>query len=173
MKKASFYLLLFVIMFPLGGCDKTDDGTFTEPITIYEKINGVWNLSSLRYIDEFAKANNIEPNEDLLTSWFNFSDFKLTLNVDANNQPLDFKVTGDVPELFPASGYWQLSSAFPLTTMKPVVVGLYADASKSTLIGELQLISIPGANAEMELQLVRTTNGVAYASYVFKLLPAN
>lgn len=173
MKKSSVYLLLLIISFHLGGCYKVEDGGYVEPITIYEKINGVWNLSSLKYIDEFAKSNNIEPNEENLTNWFNYKDFQLTLNVDENNQPNDYSVSGDVPELFPSVGYWELSSAFPTTNMQPVLINLYSDASKTELSGQLQLTSIPGVNTNMEIQLVRASNEVAFASYVFKLFPAN
>jgi len=173
MKKANVYLLFLLLAFQFAGCYKTDDGAYVEPITIYEKIHGVWNLSSLKYVDEYAKSNNIEPNEDNLTNWFNYKDFQLTLNVDESNQPVDYSVAGDVPELIPSTGYWKLSSAFPTTNMQPVLINLYADAAKTDLTGQLHLISIPGVSTNMEVQLVRSSNNVAFASYMFKLFPAN
>lgn len=173
MKKTGVYLIIFILTLQLAGCYKTEDGEYIEPITIYEKINGKWNLSSLKYIDAFAKSNNIEPSEENLSNWFNYKDFQLTLNVDENNVPSDYSVTGDVPELFPSNGYWQLSSAFQTTNSQPIFINLYSDSNKTNQIGTLRLISIPGANNTLEIALERKSNDVPLTSYVFKLFLAN
>lgn len=173
MKKTGFNLLLLIYIFSLGGCSPSDDGKYVTPITIYEKINGLWGLSSLTYIDEYAKVNKIEPSEQNLSNWFNYGDFQLQLNVDENNNPLDYLVKGDVPELFPCCGFWDLNSAYPSTNMKPLIINLYSDQDKSVLTSQLYLSSIPGTTPNMEVRLVRTSNQVPYSTYVFKLFPVN
>lgn len=175
MKKQIIKSINFILIMSLtlSGCYKMEDGAYVEPITIYEKINGTWNLSSLKYVDGFAKFNNIEPNEENLTNWFNYKDFQLVLNVDDKNNPTDYNVLGDVPELFPSSGYWQLSSSFQTTNSQPIFINLYSDLEKTKQIGRLNLISIPGANNNMEIALERKSNDVPLTSYVFKLFLAN
>lgn len=76
--KHLFYLL---IAWSALGCNDMDDGPFVEPITLYEKVNGNWSLESLKMIDEVAKANAESPSEQNISSFFNFSEFKLSLNV--------------------------------------------------------------------------------------------
>jgi hypothetical protein len=155
------------------GCNEPDDGTYTSPVTIYEKIDGQWGLTSLKMIDEVAKANGVEPNEQSLSGFFNYEDFKIKFNVDGNNQPTTYEVVGDVPSLFPATGYWQLSSAFQQTDATAVRIQLFGDAQHSQKTDELRLTSVPGSSQEMELQLVRTSNGTPFISYVFKLTASN
>lgn len=165
--------MLLIILLILSGCYKTEDGMYVEPITIYEKIDGAWSLSSLKYVDGFAKSNNIEPTEENITNWFNYKDFQLILNVDENFKPNDYSVLGDVPELFPSNGYWQLSSAFQTTNSQPIFINLYSDLEKTKQIGTLRLVSIPGANNTLEIALERKSNDVPLTSYVFKLVLAN
>lgn len=160
-------------MLPFEGCYQTDDGSYVAPITIYEKINGSWSLDQLTLVDEYAKANAITPDNDDLTSWFNYQTFQIKFSVDENDEPTSFEVTGDVPELFLKSGYWSLSSSYPNTDLSAVRINLYSDASKTDIVDQLRLTSIPGAQETMEIQLVRESNGIAYASYLFNLSPAN
>jgi len=155
------------------GCNEPDDGTYTSPITIYEKIDGEWGLTSLKMVDEVAKAAGTEPNEQSLSGFFNYEDFKIKFNVDGNNQPTTYEVVGDVPSLFPATGYWQLSTPFQQTNASAARILLFSDAQKSQKTEELRLTSVPGSTGEMELQLVRSSNGTPFVSYVFKLTATN
>ncbi|MCU4156538.1 DUF5004 domain-containing protein [Carboxylicivirga sp. A043] len=173
MKKTCIYVLLFLLVLPFEGCYQTDDGSYVAPITIYEKINGSWSLDELTLVDEYAKSNAITPDNEVLTSFFNFQNFNIQFNVDASNQPTTFEVTGDVPALFLMSGYWSLSSSYPNTNLSAVRINLYADAAKTQIVDQLRLTSIPGAQDVMEIQLVRASSGTAFASYVFNLSPAN
>jgi hypothetical protein len=172
-KKYLSLLFLILSISILFGCYETEDGDIVEPVTVYEKVNGTWGLSSLIYVDEFAQANNLEPIEQNLTDWFNFSTVVLTLTVNDQNQPTDYLLEGDVPELFPNSGYWELSSPFPTTNTRPITINLYTDSSKSNLTGTLRLISIPGAIETMEFQLQRTSNEIPFISYNYKFFPIN
>lgn len=172
MKKTGIYLLLIFMALHIGSCEKTDDGSYVAPITVYEKVYGSWTLSSLKMVDEYAKANSIKPDEQDLSNWFNFSEFTIELNVDANNEPTTYKVNGDVPELFLPEGFWSLSASHPQTDLTPIAINLYANSAKNQLADQLFISSIPGANNELEFKLIRKANQVPYLSYVFKLIPA-
>jgi len=172
MKCKIIYLLAIIGLLTLS-CNEQDDGSYVDPITIYEKINGDWGLMSLKMVDEFAKANKIEPNEQNLSTLFNYEDFKIRLSVDENMQPTSYEVLGNVPPLFKPSGFWKLSSDFQQTNASAIKIYLYSDEAKTQLTDELRLTSVPGSNEEMEIQLVRTSGGTAFVSYVFKLNAIN
>jgi hypothetical protein len=108
-----------------------------------------------------------------LYSQFEFGTFAISFDVDAAFEPTTYEVTGSAPNLFPASGYWDLSTEHPLANATVPVIRLYSDASLSTLIGELAVTSAPGANPEMDLRLTRTSDGVPFVSYTYKLSPSN
>ncbi|MEN2398772.1 DUF5004 domain-containing protein [Flavobacterium sp. MC2016-06] len=173
MKCKSIYGLAVVMSLLAIGCDNTDDGSNVDPITIYEKVNGNWGLTNLKMVDEFAKANAIEPSEENLSTYFNYEDFKINFSVDDKNRPTSYEVTGNVPPLFAPKGYWALSSDFQQTNAAAVRIYLYSDAQKTQQTDELRVISVPGNNEEMQLQLVRSSGGAAFVSYVFKLNAIN
>ncbi|TDW48088.1 uncharacterized protein DUF5004 [Flavobacterium sp. 270] len=173
MKCKSIYWLAVVMSLSAIGCDNTDDGSHVDPITIYEKVNGNWGLTNLKMVDEAAKANKVEPNEENLSTYFNYEDFKINFSVDEKNSPTSYEVTGNVPPLFAPKGYWALSSDFQPTNASAVKIYLYSDAQKTQKTDELQVISVPGKNDEMQLQLVRSSGGVPFVSYVFKLNAIN
>lgn len=174
MKRKSIYWLAVVGCLMTIGCDNTDDGSYVDPITLYEKVNGNWGLTNLKMVDDFAKANKIEPNEQNLSTFFNYEDFKIKFNVDEKMNPTSYEVQGEVPPLFAPNGYWELSSDFQQTNASgPVRVYLYSDAQKTQKTDELRLTSVPGNNDEMEFQLVHSSGGSAFVSYVFKLNAIN
>ncbi|WP_316634998.1 DUF5004 domain-containing protein [uncultured Flavobacterium sp.] len=167
--KSIYWLAVIMCLFAIG-CDNTDDGSYVDPITIYEKVNGNWGLTNLKMVDEFAKANNIGPHEENLSTFFNYEDFKIKFSVDEKNKPTSYEVTGNVPPLFAPKGYWQLSSDFQQTNATgPARIYLYSDAQKTQKTDELLLTSVPGKSGEMELQLVHSSGGSPFVSYVFKL----
>lgn len=165
-----FAFLLLIGILPWAGCTNTEDGKYVEPITLYEKIKGEWILTNLSLVDETANALGISPKEITLSDQFSFETFAMALNVDENNQPTTYQVSGTAPKLFPTDGYWNLNSPFPTTTGTSPVINLYADATKTTLTGQLSVITTPGSTAEMNLKLTRFTSGVAYVSYQYKLI---
>ncbi|MBS7256538.1 DUF5004 domain-containing protein [Flavobacterium branchiicola] len=173
MKCKSLYWLAFMMCFFAIGCDNTDDGSYVEPITLYEKVNGNWGLTNLKMVDEVAKANKIEPNEENLSTYFSYEDFKIKFNVDENERPTSYEVTGDVPPLFAPKGYWALSSDFQQTNLVGTKIYLYSDAQKTQKTDELRLISVPGKSEEMQFQLTHSSGGVDFVSYVFKLNAIN
>lgn len=172
MRSRSIYLLVILGLLTLG-CNEQDDGERVAPITLYEKINGTWGLMNLKMVDEFAKANAIEPHEQDLSTYFNYADFQIKFNVDDKMQPTTYEVLGNVPPLFAANGYYELSTNFQPTNSNGVRIRLFSDAAHTAPTDELRLTSVPGSNEEMEIQLVRTSGGAPFVSYVFKLNAIN
>ncbi|WP_406843877.1 DUF5004 domain-containing protein [Flavobacterium soyae] len=170
--KSYYWLALFMCFFAIS-CDNTEDGSYVDPITIYEKVNGNWGLTNLKMVDEFAKANKIEPSEENLSTFFNYEDFKINFSVDEKNKPTSYEVTGNVPPLFAPKGYWELSSDFQQTNAGAVKIYLYSDAAKTQKTDELRVTSVPGNNDEMEFQLVHSSGGTPFVTYVFKLNAIN
>lgn len=173
MRSKSYYWLALFICFFAFSCDSTEDGSYVDPITIYEKVNGNWGLTNLKMVDEFAKANKIEPSEENLSTFFNYEDFKINFSVDEKNKPTSYEVTGNVPPLFAPKGYWELSSDFQQTNASAVRIYLYSDAAKTQKTDELRVTSVPGSNDEMEFQLVHSSGGTPFVTYVFKLNAIN
>lgn len=168
MRRKIIYLLAVISLFAVG-CNDVDDGDPVNPITLYEKVNGEWNIASLKMTDEFAKANAIEPSEQDLSALFNYEDFRIAFHVDDKMQPTSYEVLGDVPPLFAANGYWQLSLPFQQTNASATHIFLYSDAQKTQQTDELLLTSVPGSNNQMEIKLVRVSDGTPFVSYTFKL----
>jgi hypothetical protein len=155
------------------GCEKTDDGTYTAPITLYEKIGGNWKMYFLTQVDEVAKVNNLQPVEVDLTSHFNFRTFLISLNVDSSFQPTTYAVTGSVPELFAASGYWKLDEPYVHADQTATNILLYSDEAKTLLTDKLAVVTLPGTKKLLDFSLTRMDNGTPFVSYVYELKPAN
>lgn len=168
MKSIKRLVLVFFGLLALG-CNKSDDGSYVEPITIYEKMQGNWNLMNLRMVDQFAKANAIEPSEQNLSALFNYDVFQIEFNVDEQMLPTTYQVSGNVPPIFQLSGYWGLNTSFQPTSSEAIQIYLYSDAQKTHRTDTLLLTSVPGSNEEMEVQLVRASGGTPFISYVFSL----
>lgn len=167
MKKTIYYALLFMIF--LGGCEITDDGSYVAPITNYEKINGSWKMSSVKQIDELAKASSSKPDEMVLTQFFNFKDFILTLNVDELYHPTSFEIKGDVPDLFLKSGYWSLDQPHTHSDGTASTILLYTDEAKTQLADELKITTMPGASTTLEFKLIRYNGEIPFVSYQYSL----
>lgn len=167
-----FVCFMFFASF-YSGCKKPDDGVYVDPITLYEKVKGTWKLNEILQIDETAKIAGIAPDEISLFSQFDFKNFSIALNVDAGNQPTSYLVSGNVPELFPKEGFWDLNSPFPAANGSGPTINLYSNSGKTTLIGQLYIVSMPGAQPEMEFKLTRKAAGVPFVSYQYKLSSTN
>lgn len=165
--------ILFLLPSIWMGCSKNDDGSYVAPVTVYEKVDGNWTMLSLKLIDETAKSAGIKPDEMMITDQFNFQNFSIALNVDGSNLPTTYAVSGDAPELLAPQGYWDLDKEFPATDGKPVIINFYSDAARTQKTNQVSISSLPGATDQMELKLVRTSNGVAYLTYVYTLVSAN
>lgn len=166
-------LLLLICTSSVMSCEEIDDGEHIAPVTLYEKVKGTWELTDISQIDETAKIAGIAPDEMSLYNQFGFADFNITFETDDSNQPTNYQVSGNAPELFPKAGYWELNNAFPAANGTAPVINLYTNADKSTLTGQLSVVSIPGAKAEMELKLTRSAEGVPFVSYHYKLSNTN
>lgn len=167
-----FYIfLLIVVVMPFVSCNDTDDGSFVAPITISEKINGNWAVTSLKQVDEIAKANSQTPSEMTLTDQFDFSTFTINLNVDTSNEPTNYLIGGTAPKFFPTEGYWSLEYPFQNTDGSASIINLYSDASKTTQVAQLSITAIPSTNKVLELKFSRKAKGITFVSYVYQLSP--
>jgi hypothetical protein len=172
MRKTGLLLLCFIV-FQLISCNKTDDGTYTAPITVYESMVGNWTVTKVMETDLIAKSMSTTPNQEILTTQFNFKTFTITFNVDDAINPTTFQVGGTSPELFLKSGYWKLNNAFPNTDGSALVIQLFSDEAKTVLIDELSISTVPGAKKTMVFDLIRKSNGVSYVDYEYSLKAAN
>lgn len=173
MKRKAVVILFCVLFFQLMiSCNKTDDGTFTEPITIYEKMVGTWTITSVTQFDLIAQAAATKPDKVVLTSKFDFKTFAITFSTDENYNPTTFKVDGTSPELFLQSGFWKLNNPFPNTDGSALLIELYADEAKTQLIDQLAITAVPGAKATLQFDLIRNANGIPYVNYQYLLKPA-
>jgi hypothetical protein len=169
MKRTKNLLLLvfFALLFMM--CEKTDDGEYVAPLTLYEKLAGQWNISSMKLVDEIAKASSIEPDDIELKTRFGFESFTITFNVDADSLPTTFQVGGDSPALFLKQGYWEMDIPFVHSDGTPSEIYLYADDARTDLKDKLIVTTLPGARPDLEFKLSRYTGSTVYVSYVFKL----
>ena len=57
--KPLYALLLLSLMTGtlFTACNDTEDGSYVEPITLYEKLQGTWSLRTLQQVDEAGKAS--------------------------------------------------------------------------------------------------------------------
>jgi len=56
-----YFFLSLLVVISCTAFNDTDDGSYVAPITSYEKINGNWQLNSLKQVDEIAVANSQSP----------------------------------------------------------------------------------------------------------------
>jgi hypothetical protein len=170
MKKNKYLLgclLLLFLAFSFIGCEPvTEDGSYVEPVSLYEKIGGEWNLSDLVVVDE----NSTQAKKEIpLSGHLGFDHFVLNLNLDAENKATSFRIETEAPRLIPTEGYWDLDRAFTDPFGASPVIILYSDAAKTNKTGTLVVMTVPGNNPEMELKITRSNAGKAYVSYVYKL----
>lgn len=151
-------LLISIVSLGFSACNDTDDGSYTEPISQYEKIGGQWLLNSVTQVDETTGKTMT------LTSEFDFDTFVINLNKDEKNQPTTFTVDGTAPQLLPQSGTWRLENPY-----------VNSDGSSAKIIlndkVQLTVTAVPGAAQTLEFKLTRKVNGKPFVSYIYNLIP--
>lgn len=142
----------------LTSCDDTDDGSYVPPITQYEKVAGKWVLNSISQVDE------LNGKEMALTDQFDFDSFVINFSTDEQGNPTSFQVEGNAPALLPVSGTWKLENPF---------VNSDGTAAKILLNDKtgLTVTAVPGAQKVLEFKFTRTSNGQAFVSYKYNLMP--
>ena len=105
--------LLFSTAMAFTGCSTVDDGSFTAPITLSEKIGGKWVVNSVLQTDE-ANART-----KTLTDLLDFDTFVINLNQDEAGNPSTFTVEGSAPLLLPTSGTWKMDYNFTKSDNTP------------------------------------------------------
>lgn len=155
-KKIICILMLAVVATGFVSCADTDDGSYTPPITQYEKVAGTWVLNSVTQVDE----TNQKTMD--LTGVFDFSTFVIHLNCDDNGQPTTFNIEGSAPTILPVSGEWKLENPY-----------VNSDGSSAVIILNdkirLTVTSVPGSKKVLEYKFTRKQNGKAFVSYIYNL----
>lgn len=162
MKKNLWLILLLMAGMAgpaLTSCGDTDDGSYTEPISQYEKIGGRWLLNSVTQVDEQSGKTMT------LTGEFDFDTFVINLEKDENNLPTTFTVEGTAPALLPQSGTWRLENPYVNSDGTPARIILNDKT-------QLTVTAVPGAAQTLEFKLTRRAGGKAFVSYVYNLTPA-
>lgn len=160
-------LYLFALCAFLASCG-TDDGSYSAPITLYEKVSGSWMLTGMKQVDELAVSAGTGMTELDLTD--RFENFSLHLNVDGNMKPTTFSSEG-APALLPTAGYWLLDNDFQQWDGTASHILFFDDAAHTSQIGKVAISVVPGSVAKMELTLTRKSAGKPFVSYVYSLIP--
>ena len=153
-------LLALTVITGVGACSTIDDGSYVEPIRLYEKIEGKWVLNSLIQTDE-TNAKNMT-----LTNELNFDTFVLSLNRDQNGQPTTFSVEGAAPELLPLQGVWTLDNPFTKSDGTAVQLLLKGKGDSQWLT----ITTVSGNSQTLEFKLLRTVSGKPFVSYTYNLM---
>jgi len=148
--------LLVLGILSVCSCASTDDGNYVAPITQYEKIGGNWILNSITQTDETTTSTMD------LTNVFNFKSFGISFNLDSENNPTTFTITGSAPALLPTSGTWKLANAFVNSNGSSAKILLNNNV-------DLTITAVSGTNAVLEYKLTRKNNGVSFVSYTYNL----
>jgi len=138
------------------GCSTVDDGSFTAPITLSEKIGGKWVVNSVVQTDE-ANART-----KTLTDLLDFDTFVINLN------PSTFTVEGSAPLLLPTSGTWKMDYNFTKSDNTPSRLLLNNGKAETALT----VTAVPGNTKTLEYRLTRKTNGQPFVSYTYNLTQA-
>lgn len=154
--KKLFFMLILAGTMTFASCDDTEDGSYTAPITQYEKVAGTWVLNSVTQVDE-TTSKTMD-----LTSVFDFSTFVIHLNCDEKGNPTTFAIDGTAPSILPTSGTWKMQNPFVNTDGSSAVIVLNDKVS-------LTVTSLPGSRKVLEYKFTRKQNGKAFVSYVYNL----
>ena len=154
--------LLFSTAMAFTGCSTVDDGSFTAPITLSEKIGGKGVVNSVVQTDE-ANART-----KTLTDLLDFDTFVINLNQDEAGNPSTFTVEGSAPLLLPTSGTWKMDYNFTKSDNTPSRL-LLNDGKAETA---LTVTAVPGNMKTLEYRLTRKTNGQPFVSYTYNLTQA-
>jgi len=167
MKQSKVVVSTAFLLLALSSCS-VDDGTYTAPITMYEKIGGTWNLSQIKQVDEIAVSAKSGMTEKDLTD--DFEDFTISLNEATDGTPTTFTTSG-APAILPQGGYWKLDRSFQKWDGTPVKIEFFSDAEYTKNLGSVSISSVPGSVPTMELTKTRSMGGTPFVSYVYTLIP--
>ncbi len=140
----------------LFSCNTVEDGSYVPPFTQYEKISGTWVINSVTQTDE------VENKKMNLTNLFNFDTFGIKLEVDTDNNPTTYTISGKAPALIPTSGNWKLGNAFVNSDGSAPQIFLGDNVS-------LTVTGVPGSKKELEFKFTRSQNGKPFVSYTYNL----
>ncbi|MCR5077575.1 MAG: DUF5004 domain-containing protein [Prevotella sp.] len=155
-------VLLLSATMTFTGCSTVDDGDYTAPITLTEKVGGKWVLNSVVQTDE-ANART-----KTLTDLLDFDTFVINLNQDEAGNATTFSIEGNAPLLLPVSGTWQMDHDFTKSDNTASRILLNDGKSETALT----VTAVPGNTKTLEYRLTRRTNGQPFVSYTYNLMQA-
>ena len=144
------------------GCSTVDDGSYTAPITLTEKIGGKWVVNSVTQTDE------TNARTKTLTNLLDFDTFVINLNQNEAGNATTFSVEGNAPALLPTSGTWKMDYNF--TKSDNTASNLLLNDGKAET--SLTVTAVPGNTKTLEYRLTRKTNGQSFVSYTYNLTQA-
>lgn len=143
-------------------CSTTEDGSYVDPISLYEKIGGKWVVNSVVQTDELTSKTMT------LTDKLDFDTFVILLQTDEHHRPTTFTVEGRAPALLPTSGTWTLDRDYTKSDGQASQMILQGGDSKATLT----VTALPGSKGVLEYRLTRRVQGQPYTSYTYNLMSA-
>lgn len=155
-------LLIAISVMGLCSCSTVDDGSYVDPIRLYEKIGGKWVLNRVTQTDETNAKTMV------LTSLLDFDTFVIHLDQDSKGEPTTFSVEGNAPELLPVKGTWTMDNPFVKSDGMASQLLLKSESGEQPLT----ITTVPGANKTLEFKLIRQVNGKPFVSYTYNLMQA-
>jgi hypothetical protein len=97
-----------LVGFSLTSCEPEDYKPIGEPFDKIEGMVGTWKITSVVQVDEEAIAKDLSFTELNITNFFDFSNYRITFNVDEENKPSTFEVVNPdkAPNFITVTGRW-------------------------------------------------------------------
>lgn len=104
-------LLMLSVSILFTACQPAEHKELDAPRNILNSLEGTWKLIKATQVDEAAKAKGFPFKEIDLTTLFPYTDFKLTLNLNAGAPGTFTTVPGASPKLIKlTSGNWSVDN---------------------------------------------------------------
>ena len=105
-------IMMLSVSLLLTACQPDAHKELEAPKNILESLQGTWKLTKATQVDEAAKAKGFPFKELDLTTLFPYTDFKLTLNLNAGAPGTFATVPGASPKIIKlTSGNWTVDNA--------------------------------------------------------------
>jgi hypothetical protein len=117
MRTALSIITIFALVgFFFTSCEPEKYEPIGEPFSKIDGVKGNWKITSLVQIDEVAITKDLPFTQLDITEFFNFSNYRINFNVEADTIPTTFTITNpdNAPNFVITSGKWAFDNAkFP------------------------------------------------------------
>lgn len=158
-KKLTYFIVLIVAF---AACEPVEYGELGDPFSKIEGIEGSWKTTEVIQVDETALAQGGLYTEQDLTALFNFSNYTITFNVDADSMPSTFTViTGGAPSFIDTTGTWSFNdNHFPTEV-------LFSHSDSAGFTSKMRLITPPRDQNPLRMKFQRFSGGKLIISYQY------